>query len=101
VARAASQRLCPFEVNASRCMGVKIKPTNVRQDFLIFMANCEWVRVRNSLSCPSYGDAEFVRVALEAKGQAVAKELHGARPEVAAKLRDKIVATVLFEKEVA
>jgi hypothetical protein len=40
-------------------------------------------------------------VALEAKGQAVAKELHGARPEVAAKLRDKIVATVLFEKEVA
>jgi hypothetical protein len=82
-------------------MGVKIKPTNVRQDFLIFMANCEWVQVRNSLSCPSNGDAEFVRVALETKGQAVAKEPHGARPEVAAKLRDKMVATVLFEKEVA
>jgi hypothetical protein len=76
-------------------MGVKIKPTNVRQDFLIFMANCEWIRFRNSLSCPSYGDAEFVR---EAKGQAVAKEPHGARPEVAAKLRDKMVATVLLRR---
>jgi hypothetical protein len=54
-------------------MGVKIKPTNVRQDFLIFMANCEWVRVRNSLSCPSYGDAEFVRVALRRKDKPLRK----------------------------
>jgi hypothetical protein len=28
-------------------------------------------------------------------------ELHAARPEVAPKLRDKLIAAVLFEKEVA
>ena len=44
MARAASQRLCPFQVDASRCISVEIKPTNVRQDFLISMASREFAK---------------------------------------------------------
>src|SRR5688500_18258999 len=39
VVRAASRRLCPFQMDASRCIGVEIEPANVRQDFLIAMAS--------------------------------------------------------------
>src|SRR5260370_32021651 len=44
VVRAASQRLCPFQVDASRCIGFEIKPTNVRQDFFISMASGEFAK---------------------------------------------------------
>src|ERR1700759_45970 len=54
VARAASQRLCPFQVDASRCIGVKIKPTNVRQDFFISMTSCEFAKAASFVV-----DAEF------------------------------------------
>src|SRR5476651_2738858 len=54
VARAASQRLCPFQVDAFRCIGVEIKPANVRQDFFISMASREFA---NAASCVV--DAEF------------------------------------------
>ena len=54
VVRAASQRLCPFQVDASRCIGIEIKPTNVRQDFLIFMASREFAKAASFVV-----DAEF------------------------------------------
>src|SRR6202171_1966774 len=54
VVRAASQRLCPFQVDASRCIGVEIKPTNVRQDFLISMASREFAKAASFVV-----DAEF------------------------------------------
>src|SRR6202790_2383205 len=44
VVRAASQRLCPFQVDACRCIGVEIKPANVRQDFLVAMASREFAK---------------------------------------------------------
>src|SRR6202171_48619 len=52
--RAASQRLCPFQVDASRCIGVEIKPTNVRQDFFISMASREFAKAASFVV-----DAEF------------------------------------------
>jgi hypothetical protein len=58
VARAASQSLCPFQVDAVRCIGVEIKPTNVRQDFLIAMAACEFAKAAGFVV-----DAEFKVVA--------------------------------------
>src|SRR5947207_463015 len=54
VARAASQRLCPVQVDASRCIGVEIKPTNVRQDFFISMASGEFAKAASFVV-----DAEF------------------------------------------
>src|SRR5436190_24184060 len=54
VVRAASQRLCPFQMDASRCIGVEIKPTNVRQDFLISMASREFAKAASFVV-----DAEF------------------------------------------
>src|SRR6195952_2808858 len=57
VAGAASQRLCSFQVDALRCIGVEIKPANVRQDFLISMASREFA---NAASCVV--DAEFKAV---------------------------------------
>src|ERR1700682_2408503 len=54
VVRAASQRLCPFQVDASRCIGVEIKPTNVRQDFFISMASREFAKAASFVV-----DAEF------------------------------------------
>jgi hypothetical protein len=54
VVRAASQRLCPFQVDACRCIGVEIKPTNVRQDFLISMVNREFAKAASFVV-----DAEF------------------------------------------
>ena len=42
--RADSQRLCPFQVDAPRCIGVEIKPTNVRQDFFISMASRDFAK---------------------------------------------------------
>jgi hypothetical protein len=41
VIRAASQRLRPFQVDASRCIGVEIKAANVWQYLIISMAGCE------------------------------------------------------------
>src|SRR5215470_1381639 len=58
VARAASQCLCPFQVDASRCIGVEIEPANVRQDFLISMASREFAKAASSVV-----DAEFKVVA--------------------------------------
>ena len=52
--RAASQRLRPFQVDASRCIGVEIKPTNVRQDFLVSMASGEFAKAASLVV-----DAEF------------------------------------------
>src|SRR6202166_4281522 len=57
VVRAASQRLCPFQVDASRCIGVEIKPTNVRQDFFISMASREFAKAASFVV-----DAEFKAV---------------------------------------
>src|ERR1700716_2009895 len=54
VVRAASQRLCPFQVDASRCIGVEIKPTNVRQDLFISMASREFAKAASFVV-----DAEF------------------------------------------
>ena len=54
VVRAAGQRLCPFQVDASRCIGVEIKPTNVRQDFSISMASREFAKAASFVV-----DAEF------------------------------------------
>src|SRR5262245_34162326 len=54
VVRAASQRLSPFELDASRCIGVEIKPTNVRQDFLVSMASREFAKAASFVV-----DAEF------------------------------------------
>src|SRR3979490_1607337 len=54
VVRAASQRLCPFQVDSSRCIGVEIKPTNVRQDFFISMASREFAKAASFVV-----DAEF------------------------------------------
>src|SRR6266576_4650648 len=54
VVRAASQRLCPVQVDASRCIGVEIKPTNVRQDFFIPMASREFAKAASFVV-----DAEF------------------------------------------
>ena len=54
VVRAAGQRLCPFQVDASRCIGIEIKPTNVRQDFLIAMARREFAKAASFVV-----DAEF------------------------------------------
>src|ERR1700736_5180402 len=54
VVRAASQRLCPFQVDASRCIGVEIKPTNVRQYFFISMASREFAKAASFVV-----DAEF------------------------------------------
>ena len=42
VARTAGQRLRPFQTNATCCISLEIKPTNVRQDFLISVTNCEF-----------------------------------------------------------
>src|SRR5271156_3076063 len=42
VVRAASQGLCPFQADALRCIGVEIKPANVRQDFHISMTISEF-----------------------------------------------------------
>ena len=58
VVRAASQRLCPFQVDAQRCIGVEIKPTNVRHDFFIAMAACEFAKAASFVV-----DAEFKVVA--------------------------------------
>ena len=44
MARAAGQRLCPFQVDASRCIGVEIKSANVRQDLFISMASREFAK---------------------------------------------------------
>ena len=44
MARAARQRLRPFQTDASRCIGVEIKPANVRQDFLIAVARREFAK---------------------------------------------------------
>ena len=52
--RAAGQRLCPFQVDASRCIGIEIKPTNVRQDFLVAMASREFAKTASFVV-----DAEF------------------------------------------
>src|SRR6266702_4307550 len=54
VVRAASQRLCPVQADASRCIGVEIKPTNVRQDFLVSMASREFAKAASLVV-----DAEF------------------------------------------
>jgi hypothetical protein len=54
VARAAGQRLCPFQMDSSRCVGVEIKPANVRQDFLVSMASCEFAKAAGFVV-----DAEF------------------------------------------
>src|ERR1700704_1983154 len=54
VVRAASQRLCPFQVDAPRCIGVEIKPTNVRHDFFISMASREFAKAASLVV-----DAEF------------------------------------------
>ena len=55
--RAASQRLCPFQVDASRCIGVEIKATNVRQTFFIAMATREFAEAASLVV-----DAEFKAV---------------------------------------
>ena len=47
---AAGQRLCPFQMDAARCMGVEIKPANVWQDFLISMASREFAKSRRLCS---------------------------------------------------
>src|SRR5207245_1368260 len=57
VARAASQRLRPFQADAARCVGVEIKPTNVRQDFLVAMASREFAKAASFVV-----DAEFKTV---------------------------------------
>jgi hypothetical protein len=44
VARAASQGLCPFQVDASRRIGDEIKPANVRQNFFVFMVRREFAK---------------------------------------------------------
>src|SRR5262245_1736540 len=54
VVRAASQRLCPFQADASRCISVEIKPTNVRQDFLVSMTSREFAKAASFVV-----DAEF------------------------------------------
>ena len=54
VAGAAGQRLGSFEVDAARCIGVEIKPANVRQDFLISMASREFAKAASFVV-----DAEF------------------------------------------
>src|SRR5580700_9818804 len=54
VVRAASQRLCPFQMDASRCIGVEIKPTNSRQDFFISVASREFAKAASFVV-----DAEF------------------------------------------
>jgi hypothetical protein len=54
VARAASQRLRPFPVDAARRIGVEIKPTNVRQDFFISMTSREFAKAASLVV-----DAEF------------------------------------------
>ena len=57
VVRAAGQRLGPFQVNSSRCIGVEIKPANVGQDFFIFMARREFAKAASPVV-----DAEFESV---------------------------------------
>ena len=52
--RAASQRLCPFQVDASRCIGVEIKPAYVWQDLLVSMASREFAKAASFVV-----DAEF------------------------------------------
>src|SRR6185503_11076093 len=42
VARTASQRLCPFQANATRCISFEIEPADVRQNFLISMMSGEF-----------------------------------------------------------
>src|SRR4051794_27924512 len=54
VAGAASQGLCPYQVDASRSIGVEIKPANVRQDFLVAMASREFAKATTFVV-----DAEF------------------------------------------
>ena len=56
--RAASQRLCPFQVDTSRCIGVEIKPANVRQDLSVSMAGREFAKAASLVV-----DAEFKVVA--------------------------------------
>ena len=54
MAGAAGQRLRPFQMDASRCIGVEIEPANVRQDFLISMASRELAKAASFVV-----DAEF------------------------------------------
>ena len=42
VIRAAGQRLRPFKMDASRCIGIEIESADVRQDFLISMPSREF-----------------------------------------------------------
>src|ERR1700735_2312256 len=58
MARAAGQRLCPVQVDASRGIGVEIKSANVRQDFLVAMAGREFAKAARFVI-----DAEFKAVA--------------------------------------
>ena len=69
MARAASQRLCPFQVDASRCIGIEIKPANVRQDFLIAMASREFAKAASFVV-----DAEF-KVVTRARRDEIVDEI--------------------------
>ncbi len=46
--------MCPIKVDALRCIGVEIKPANVRQDVLISMAGREFTK-----AAPFVVDAEL------------------------------------------
>ncbi|MGF6309919.1 CRISPR/Cas system type I-B associated protein Csh2 (Cas7 group RAMP superfamily) [Bradyrhizobium sp. i1.8.4] len=54
---AAGQRLSPFQVDASRRIGVEIKPTNVQQDLLVSVASREFAKAAGFVV-----DAEFKAV---------------------------------------
>src|SRR5882724_12233668 len=69
VARAASQRLCPLQVDASRRIGVEIKPANVRQDFFISMASRKFAKAASFVV-----DAEF-KVVIRARLDKIVDEI--------------------------
>src|SRR4051812_9468115 len=57
MARAARERLCPLQVDASRCVGDEIEPANIRQDVLVSMARRELAEAASLVV-----DAEFKTV---------------------------------------
>ena len=70
-ARAASQRLRPFQADASRCIGDEIEPANVRQDFFVSLASREFAKATGLVV-----DAEF-KVVPRARLDEIVDEIFG------------------------